>query len=176
MRSGLGFVGGDRLAESVAAPLTVRENLFINPAALGRGGLDLRTPAAERLEAVALGDQVRLHPNDPDMPIEMLSGGNQQKVVVARWMRIGPGLLILEDPTAGVDVGAKAEIYRLLHEALGRGQAILLVSTDFEEVAAICHRALVFRDGAIVAELAMAELTVAALTRAAAMGAAHTHH
>ncbi|CAM5772015.1 sugar ABC transporter ATP-binding protein [Bosea minatitlanensis] len=176
MRCGLGFVGGDRLAESVAAPLTVRENLFINPAALGRGGLDLRTPAAERLEAVALGDQVRLHPNDPDMPIEMLSGGNQQKVVVARWMRIGPNLLILEDPTAGVDVGAKAEIYRLLHEALGRGQAILLVSTDFEEVAAICHRALVFRDGAIVAELAMAELTVAVLTRAAAMGAAHRHH
>jgi ribose transport system ATP-binding protein len=97
-------------------------------------------------------------------------------VVVARWMRIGPDVLILEDPTAGVDVGAKAEIYRLLHEALGRGQAIVLVSTDFEEVAAICHRALVFRDGAIVAELAMADLTVAALTRAAAMGASQTHH
>ena len=89
-------------------------------------------------------------PNSPDEFIEALSGGNQQKVVMARWMHIAPDVLILEDPTAGVDVGAKAEIYRLLAAELGRGQGILLVSTDFEEVAAICHRALVFRDGAIV--------------------------
>ena len=176
IRSGFGFVAGDRLAESVAPALTIRENLFVNPLATGRRALDVRSPAAERSEAVALGAQVSLHPNDPDAAVETLSGGNQQKVVVARWMRINPAVLILEDPTAGVDVGAKAEIYRLLHEALDRGQAILLVSTDFEEVAAICHRALVFRDGAIVAELHMAELTVAALTRAATMGGAHTHH
>lgn len=176
IKSGLGFVAGDRLAESVVPALNIRENLFMNPAATGRRALAWRTPAGERAETAALGALVRLHPNDPDAPIEMLSGGNQQKVVVARWMRIRPDVLILEDPTAGVDVGAKAEIYRLLHEALDRGQAILLVSTDFEEVAAICHRALVFRDGAIVAELPMAELTVAALTRVAAMGEAHTHH
>ncbi len=117
-----------------------------------------------------------LYPNDPDAPIELLSGGNQQKVVIARWMRIRPDVLILEDPTAGVDVGAKAEIYRLLHLALGQGQAILLVSTDFDEVAATCHRALVFRDGSIVAELTTGELTPAALTRAATMGEPHTKH
>lgn len=176
IESGLGFVAGDRLAESVAPALNIRENLFMNPAATGRRALGWRTATAERAETVALGTLVRLYPNDPDVPIEMLSGGNQQKVVIARWLRIRPDVLVLEDPTAGVDVGAKAEIYRLLHEALDRGQAILLVSTDFEEVAAICHRALVFRDGAIVAELPMAELTIAALTRAATMGEAHTHH
>ncbi len=176
IQSGLGFVAGDRLAESVAPTLSVRENLFINPAVTGRRALGWRTPAAERAETVVLGASVSLHPNDPEVPIEMLSGGNQQKVVIARWMRIRPDVLILEDPTAGVDVGAKAEIYRLLHEALGHGQAILLVSTDFDEVAATCHRALVFRDGTIVAELPTAELTVAALTRAATMGEAHTHH
>ena len=176
IQRGLGLVAGDRLAESVAPALSVRENLFINPAVTGRRALGWRTPAAERAETVALGSSVSLHPNDPEVPVEMLSGGNQQKVVIARWMRINPDVLILEDPTAGVDVGAKAEIYRLLHEALGQGQAILLVSTDFDEVAAICHRALVFRDGAIVAELPTAELTVEALTRAATMGDAHTQH
>jgi ribose transport system ATP-binding protein len=103
------------------------------------------------------------------VPIETLSGGNQQKVVVARWMRIGPQALVLEDPTAGVDVGAKAEIYRLLAAALGKGQAIVLISTDFEEVAAICHRALVFRGGRIVAELAADELSIEAITRATSL-------
>ena len=176
IQSGLGFVAGDRLAESVAPALSVRENLFINPAVTGRNALGWRTPAAERAETVALGAEVSLYPNDPDAPIELLSGGNQQKVVIARWMRIRPDVLILEDPTAGVDVGAKAEIYRLLHLALGQGQAILLVSTDFDEVAATCHRALVFRDGSIVAELMTGELTPAALTRAATMGEPHTKH
>ena len=85
-------------------------------------------------------------------------------------MRIGPDVLVLEDPTAGVDVGAKAEIYRLLAAALADGQAIILVSTDFEEVAAICHRALVFRGGRIVAELPAGGLSIAAITRATSLG------
>ena len=164
---GLGFVPGDRLGESVAPGMSIRENLFLNPAASGRGGLAWRTRRDEQAEAVDFGQRVHLHPNDPEAPIETLSGGNQQKVVVARWMRIAPKILVLEDPTAGVDVGAKAEIYRLLHEALAAGQAIVLVSTDFEEVAAICHRALVFRDGAIVTELQGEGLTIEALNRAA---------
>jgi ribose transport system ATP-binding protein len=78
-------------------------------------------------------------------------------------------VLILEDPTAGVDVGAKAEIYRLLAAELGRGQGILLVSTDFEEVAAICHRALVFRDGAIVDEIEADDLSTESITLAASL-------
>jgi ribose transport system ATP-binding protein len=76
---------------------------------------------------------------------------------------------VLEDPTAGVDVGAKAEIYRLLAKAVARGQAVLLISTDFEEVAAICHRALVFRDGRVVAELDQAALGTEALVHAASL-------
>ena len=155
--------------------MSIRENLFLNPAASGRGQLAWRTPGNEQMEAVQLGRRVHLHPNDPEAPIETLSGGNQQKVIVARWIRIGPQILVLEDPTAGVDVGAKTEIYRLLHEALASGQAIILVSTDFEEVAAICHRALVFRDGAIVAEMQGKGLTIEALNRAATTAAPATH-
>ena len=84
-------------------------------------------------------------------------------------MHIAPDVLILEDPTAGVDVGAKAEIYRLLAIELGRGQGIVLVSTDFEEVAAICHRALVFRDGVIVGEIAADDLSTESITLAASL-------
>ena len=106
-------------------------------------------------------------PNDPALPIEALSGGNQQKVVVGRWVLTGRTLLIAEDPTAGVDVGAKAEIYKLLAGALEAGLAVIVVSTDFEEVAHICHRALVFSRGRIVQELTGAALTTAALIHAA---------
>ncbi len=167
IRCGLGFVAGDRIAESVASNLSVRENMFVNPAASGRGLLEWRNPAAERTETLSFGRAVGLSPNAPEAAIETLSGGNQQKVVLARWMRIGPDVLVLEDPTAGVDVGAKAEIYRLLGKSLSGGRAILLVSTDFEEVAAICHRALIFRNGKIVAELSGEGLSTQALTRAA---------
>jgi ribose transport system ATP-binding protein len=106
--------------------------------------------------------------------VENLSGGNQQKVVLGRWLDLKGKLLILEDPTAGVDVGAKGEIYRLLFEALETGLSIVVVSTDFVEVAAICHRALVFSRGAIVAEIAEAGLTAEALLAAAAVTPAHS--
>ena len=86
---------------------------------------------------------------------------------VGRWLATKRKLLIAEDPTAGVDVGAKAEIYRLVNDALASGMGVVVVSTDFEEVAAICHRALVFSRGVIVAQLAGDELTVEALIHAA---------
>ena len=104
--------------------------------------------------------------------VEDLSGGNQQKVVIGRWLDLKGRLLILEDPTAGVDVGAKGEIYRLLFEALKTGLSIIVISTDFVEVAAICHRALVFSRGAIVSEIAENSLTAEALLGAAAVTAA----
>jgi ribose transport system ATP-binding protein len=169
---GVLMVAGDRNADSVAQGMTVRENMFLNPIAAGRGLFGFRSPAAEEREAEAMGSKVRLRPNLPSMPVETLSGGNQQKVVMARWMRIGGKVLILEDPTAGVDVGAKAEIYRLLADALETGLAVLLISTDFEEVTAICHRACVFRTGAMVAELSQAELSIAALLNAASLSPA----
>jgi ribose transport system ATP-binding protein len=108
-----------------------------------------------------------LRPNDPSLPIDWLSGGNQQKVVVGRWLHLEGRVYVFEDPTAGVDVGAKAEIYRLFDVALQRGATILIVSTDFEEVAKVCHRALVFDRGRVVAECAGDALTVENLLAAA---------
>ncbi|MGH6944379.1 MAG: sugar ABC transporter ATP-binding protein, partial [Geminicoccaceae bacterium] len=169
IRHGICFVAGDRNADSIAQGLCVRENMFINPRACGRGLLDWRAPIDEAEETVRLGGGVGLQPNDPAAPIETLSGGNQQKMVMARWMRIGGRVLALEDPTAGVDVGAKADIYRLIADAVARGLAVLLISTDFEEVAQICHRALVFRGGRIVAELGGSSLSLEQLVHVASL-------
>ena len=167
LRSGIGLVARDRTEESVAFSLSVRENAFLNPAAIGRGLLSYLSPRAEARQAVELGASVGLRPNDPDLPIEGLSGGNQQKVVVGRWLATNRRLLIAEDPTAGVDVGAKAEIYRLIAQALEKGLAVVVVSTDFEEIAHICHRALVFNRGRIIAELSGPALTTESVITAA---------
>jgi ribose transport system ATP-binding protein len=167
MRSGIGLIARDRTEESIAMSLSIRENTFINPSASGRSLLSMRSPGKEAALAYDIGEQVGLRPNDQDLAIEALSGGNQQKVVVARWLATNRTLLIAEDPTAGVDVGAKAEIYRLIASALERGLAVIVVSTDFEEVAHICHRALVFSRGVIVTELEGEALTTAALIHAA---------
>jgi ribose transport system ATP-binding protein len=172
MRSGIGLVARDRIGESVAPGLTIRENAFLNPSATGRRLLSVMSAGREEAMAAAIGHRVGLSPNDPTLAIEALSGGNQQKVVVGRWLDSGRRLLITEDPTAGVDVGAKAEIYHLLYEALASGMGVLVVSTDFEEIAAICHRAIVFSRGLPVAELAGVELSTESLIQAASAGEA----
>ncbi len=172
MRSGIGLVARDRVVESIASALTIRENAYLNPEATGRRPLSFMTAATEEKAAYEMGRDLGLSPNDPTLAIEALSGGNQQKVVVGRWMATDRKLLIAEDPTAGVDVGAKAEIYALLFKALQRGMGVLVVSTDFEEVANICHRAIVFSRGKVVAELKGVGLTTETVIHAASAGEA----
>lgn len=170
LQSGIGLVARDRTEESVAMSLTIRENTFLNPAAVGRSLLSFMTPKDEMAQAEEIGTRVALSPNDQSMSIESLSGGNQQKVVIGRWLETGRKLLICEDPTAGVDVGAKAEIYALLNKAMEDGLGIIIVSTDFEEVATVCHRAVVFSQGEITGQLTGAELTTENLIQAASAG------
>lgn len=167
MAAGIELIWGDRTAGSIVPILSVRENMFLNPLAAGKGAFSYISPRSEIVAATQMGQRVGLRPNDPTMPIEALSGGNQQKVVVGRWLHLCGKIYVFEDPTAGVDVGAKAEIYRLFNVALQGGAAILIVSTDFEEIANVCHRALVFDRGRVVAELAAAQLSVNALLAAA---------
>jgi ribose transport system ATP-binding protein len=167
MEHSVSLVCADRVGESIMPGLPVRENFFINPLAVGRALNSWLSPRAEGVDARRLGETVGLRPNDPNLAIELLSGGNQQKVVVGRWLNLKSKLYVFEDPTAGVDVGAKAEIYRLFAVALKEGAAIIIVSTDFEEVAKVCHRALVFDRGKIVKELRAEELTISNLLAAA---------
>ncbi len=173
MKSGIGLVARDRVVESIAASLTIRENAYINPEATGRSNLSFMTAGKEDGLALSMGRELGLSPNDPTLAIEALSGGNQQKVVVGRWLATDRKLLIAEDPTAGVDVGAKAEIYALLFEALSRGMGVLVVSTDFEEVANICHRAIVFSRGKVVSEIQGVGLSTETLIQAASAGEAN---
>ncbi len=170
LSSGIGLVARDRGEESVAMSLSVRENTFLNPASVGRSLFSFLSPRRETAMAQQIGADVALSPNDQSMAIDSLSGGNQQKVVIGRWLATKRKLLICEDPTAGVDVGAKAEIYALLNRALEEGVGIILVSTDFEEVAAVCHRAIVFSQGVIAGQLTGAELTTENLIQAASAG------
>ncbi|MDQ0905129.1 ribose transport system ATP-binding protein [Streptomyces canus] len=164
---GVGLVPSDRLREGCLAELTVRENLLANPGAGGPPAPRWIGPRSERARAAALIERFAVRPQDTETAIATLSGGNQQKVMIGRWLRSDLRLLILEEPTASVDIGAKAAIHRLLQEALEAGLAVLLLSTDFEEVASLCRRTLVFVRGAVTAELSGPALTVTELTRAA---------
>ena len=108
-----------------------------------------------------------------DQPVRNLSGGNQQKVVIGRWILADSSILLLDELTRGVDVGAKRQIYGVLRERAEAGSALIVVSTDFEEVATVCTRVLVFRDGLIAAELTGDDVTVERLLALAAGGALH---
>ncbi|WP_030192404.1 sugar ABC transporter ATP-binding protein [Streptomyces sp. NRRL S-87] len=164
---GVALVAANRQEEGCAPDLTVRENLLANPRAAGVPAWHWLGPRGERREAAALVERFGVRPRDTEAPLATLSGGHQQRVVVGRWLRGRLRLLVLEEPTASVDVGAKAAVHRILDGAAADGLAVLLVSTDFEEVADLCHRALVFVRGSVTAELSGAGLTPAALTHAA---------
>ena len=170
MAAGVGFISSRRAEEGIAANLSVRENIYMNPVVTGRDVFEFVSRGSETRNTLDAMKRFSIKAAGPDEPVATLSGGNQQKVVVARWMEAEVRLLMLEEPTIGVDVGSKAEIYRLLQLSLGRGMAALLISSDFEEVERICHRALVFNRGRVVAELSGRDLTIERLTEAAAGG------
>lgn len=168
--AGIGFVSSRRAEESLAGSLTVRENLFLNPHYRAGGRLHHFSLEEERRRTGEVMARFSIRPPDAgERAVATLSGGNAQKVVLARWFEIGSEILILEEPTMGVDVGAKAEIYGMIHEGLQHGHSVVLVSSDFEEVARIAHRALVFVDGRISAEVTARDMSIEVLTRLASV-------
>jgi ribose transport system ATP-binding protein len=159
IRAGVAYVPGDRRADGAVMTMPVRENLTLpnlRPLRRRFGSLDGR---AERREVASWVDRIALRPAVPERPLELFSGGNQQKVVLAKWLRNEPRALLLDEPTQGVDVGAKAAIYELVRDAAARGAAVLMASSDTAELAAVCDRVLVMRDGAACAELQGGDLT-----------------
>jgi ribose transport system ATP-binding protein len=175
MRKQIGFVSSRRAEESIAANMAVRENIYLNPVVTGKDVMDVIGRRSERAVTEAALRKFSIKAEDTEQPVATLSGGNQQKVVVARWMEANVRVLVLEEPTIGVDVSSKAEIYHLLQQSLKEGMAVLLISSDFEEVERICHRALVFSRGHVVAEIPHDQLTIANLTASASGGTAVTH-
>jgi ribose transport system ATP-binding protein len=148
--------------------LSIRENLFLaREPEVSDGPGFLRLPRPERLLAGAAAARFGVRPGgDVDRPVATLSGGNRQKVVFGRAMRRQPRLLILEDPTQGVDIGSRAELHHLMREAARAGTAIVFASSDFEEVAAQSDRALVMCQGRLSHALCGDELTSERLAQA----------
>jgi ribose transport system ATP-binding protein len=167
VQAGVGFATSNRESEAVGAGLSARENLFLNPSVWGRKAWQFRRSHAEKVAAAEYIRAFGVRPADPELPLDTFSGGNQQKVILARWFGVGRKAVVLEEPTMGVDVGAKADIYGLLRDAAREGTASVVVSTDMEEVASIAHRAIVFGRGRPVAELRGDDLTIANLVAAA---------
>ncbi len=160
VRKGISLITSSRAEEGLALQLSIRENKFPNLPARGSKAFSFLHPRKEHAAAEELTQQFNIKTPGEEVAIATLSGGNQQKVILSRWLSMPRSVIVLEEPTAGVDVGAKGDIYNLIHLATEDRLAILLVSTDFEEVALMAHRALVFADGEIVAELQRSELTV----------------
>jgi ribose transport system ATP-binding protein len=167
--AGIGLVSEDRKAEGIIPHMSVRENLTLAalPALTKRGIVDREQQQAivdrfiQRLDIKTAG---------PDQSIRELSGGNQQKVLLARWLCLNPRLLILDEPTRGIDVGAKAEIQALIDELAGNGLAVLMISSETEEIIEGSDRVTVLRDGRTVAEFRHNEIGQDALIRAMAQG------
>src|SRR5262249_28789019 len=124
-----------------------------------------------RAAAEELCRTLRVVCRGPGEPVKNLSGGNQQKVVLARWLLARPRVLIVDEPTRGVDVGAKAEIHNLLYDLARSGAAVLVISSDLPEVLAVSDRVLVIREGRIVGELSRAQATESAVMALASLGA-----
>ena len=121
--------------------------------------------ARERLETSELFTRLRVRTPSVDAVVAGLSGGNQQKVVLAKWLAAKPLILILDEPTRGVDVGAKAEIHALIGQLAASGTAILVISSELPEVLTLAERIIVLREGRLVGELPRAEATQESLLR-----------
>lgn len=161
----IGYVSEDRRGEGLLLPRSVLDNIALSALPrLARAGLIDRGRVAGRVRALIERLGIRLA--SPAQPIRTLSGGNQQKAIVARWLEVGPPIWFLDEPTRGLDVAAKAEIVRITGDLAASGAAILVVSSEIEEMIALCHRYLVLRRGRIEAALP------AAASRAELMAAA----
>ena len=170
IRAGIGFCPEDRKTQGIIPYMSVRENitLALLPA-LARSGIIAQDKQAAIVDQFI--QRLGIKTAGPDQPIRELSGGNQQKVLLARWMCLNPRLLILDEPTRGIDVGAKAEIQSLIDELAEAGLGVLMISSEIEELTEGCDRVVVLRDGQTVAELPHAGISQGAIMAAMAHGA-----
>jgi ribose transport system ATP-binding protein len=166
MDAGIALVPEDRKHQGLFLEMGVRENLSI--ASLHReqvGGFLNRSK--ERALCEEMIPAMRIKTAGVDQPVQFLSGGNQQKVVIGKWLATRPSVFLLDEPTRGVDIGAKQEIYRLMEELAAKGAAVLFVSSDLEEILGMSDRVLVLHEGRLSGELLRNELSEEAVMRLA---------
>jgi len=164
LRAGVGMVPEDRKRQGCVLGMSCREN--VSMAILDRlGQIGLLDQKQEKAIAADHIEQLRVKTASMDASVNSLSGGNQQKIVIAKWLARGGKLLIVDEPTRGVDVGAKAAIHALLDELAAKGLAIMLISSELPEVLNLSHRIMVMRDGQLVGELAREDASQEAVLR-----------
>lgn len=162
MSAGVAFVPEDRPREALFPDLSISENLSIAKQRDSSRGIRISS-TLERRRAKDLISSFAVKAASEALPLASLSGGNQQKIILARWMQRTPKVLLLDEPTQGVDVGAREELHRIIRGAAADGAAVLVVSSEFEELVALCDRALIVHDGRVVDEVPAAELNEEAL-------------
>ncbi|MTB30515.1 MAG: ATP-binding cassette domain-containing protein, partial [Actinobacteria bacterium] len=159
VRLGIGFSTSNRETEAIAAGMSVKENLFLNPLLWGRRFFSPISSKKERSLTFPHLDKFGVRPRDPDLSLDTFSGGNQQKVILARWFGLSFNVMVLEEPTMGVDIGAKADIYGLFKNVTEAGTSLIIVSTDMEEVVRVANRAVVFFQGKPVKIVEKSDIT-----------------
>lgn len=158
IENGIAYLPADRIGASGAGSLPVVDNVSLP--SLRRFAAGLRLDRAHMFRwAGEIGRAHDVRPADPGLYLENLSGGNQQKVLLAKWLEIGPRLLLLDEPTQGVDVGARQQVFSAIDRAAREGTVVICASTDAEQLAQICRRVLVFAHGRVIAELVGGEVT-----------------
>jgi simple sugar transport system ATP-binding protein len=167
IRHGFGFCPEDRKVDGIAGALSVRENIIL--ALQSRRGWRRRLPRhAQDALASRFIRMLDIRTPDAEKPIQLLSGGNQQKAILARWLAIDPQLLILDEPTRGIDVGAHAEIVRLIERLCGEGMSLYVISSELDEIVAYSDRVMVMRDRRQAGVLEGADVSVGAIMAAIA--------
>jgi len=155
---GIALVPEDRQGQGLVLPLSVGQNLLLSvQGSLTTAGF--RSPAREQAVVADLMQGLAVKAAGPDVPANTLSGGNQQKLSLGKWLATKPRVLLLDEPTRGVDVGAKAEVYRLIRQLARDGMATLVISSDLPEILALSDRILVMREGQVAGEMPRAGAT-----------------
>jgi ribose transport system ATP-binding protein len=165
--AGVALVPEDRKLQGLILEMTVQENIGLAALRRNKQAMGFLNRERERRDAAAMIDKLRIRTPSASQTVQLLSGGNQQKTALAKWLLLEPRVLLLDEPTRGVDVGAKEEIYRLMEQIAARGAAVLFVSSELQEVLALSDRVLVMHDGRIAAELQRGELSEEAVMAAA---------
>jgi ABC-type sugar transport system ATPase subunit len=169
LKRGIAFVTEDRRREGLVLNQSVKNNLVLADLKAIKRGLFINYAKENEISKNSI-DSLKIKTPTSKRSVKYLSGGNQQKVVIAKWLNIKPELLMLDEPTRGVDVGAKHEIYTLIDDLLKQDMGVLLVSSELSEIMGLCDRVIVLKEGAIAADISGEEITKEALL-CAAMGA-----
>lgn len=159
IRNGIGLIPEDRKKEGLVLELPISANIGLAGLRKNQFAFGFLNKRQESDDAAKMIQQMRIRTPNAAQIVQFLSGGNQQKVVIGKWLALGPRLLLLDEPTRGIDVGAKQEIYRLMEDLAAQGLAILFVSSEMEEILGMSDRVLVMHEGRISGELARKDLS-----------------